>query len=376
MGSAGWMRLAAVSLVALTVLMAGCGGEEKEVGLMPSPTATAPSPTVEATSAADESTPEPEVTLLAVGDIMLGRGVAGRVAQYGPNYPFTEVMPLLRDADIAFGNLEAPLTERRSAAEKDYVFRGSPTAAEGLAWAGFDVLSLANNHALDYGYEGLQDTVAALQEQGIAFVGTGDNEAAAHSPVILTVNGLRVAFLAYVNLPNDGVSGFSVRNTAADEGRPGVAWGDVDRIMADVAVTREQADVVVVSLHTGLEYRESPSDLQRRLARAAVDAGADLVLGHHPHVLQRIERHKGALIAYSLGNFVFDFDETDYNVPGLPSSLSVMLKVTLTRAGVESFELVPMRLDVNEYRPIPASGQDAEAVLDRMQELTNLDDSP
>jgi poly-gamma-glutamate synthesis protein (capsule biosynthesis protein) len=132
----------------------------------------------------------------------------------------------------------------------------------------------------------------------------------------------------------------------------------------------------VVSLHAGTEYQEEPTALQRELAHAAVDAGADLVLGHHPHVLQGIERYKGALIAYSLGNFVFDFDETDYAHSGLPSAQSLILKVTLGREGVRDFEVLPVRIDPLEARPYLVDGEDAAAVRARMERLSAALASP
>ena len=361
-----WLAtVAAVCLLAALAMACADDGESQP------PTAV---PIVTATPAATEqpSPPavEPTITLAAVGDVMLGHTVAEAIGRYGADYPFQQVAAALREADIAFANLEVPITAGGAPAQKDYVFAAPPQAVDGLAGAGLDIVSLANNHVLDYGVVGLEDTLAALDRAGIAATGAGEDEAAARRPAILSVEGLRLAFLAYVQVPNDSVSGFGEDELAAGPTRPGVAWARREAVVADVEEAARQADLVVVSLHAGPEYQEEPSALQRELAHAAVDAGADLVLGHHPHVLQGIERYKGALIAYSLGNFVFDFDETDYAHPDLPSAQSLILKVTLGREGVGEFELLPVRIDPEEARPYLVDGGDAAAVRARMERLS------
>lgn len=302
---------------------------------------------------------------------MLGRSLGEGVRQFGPLYPFEHVSEALRGADLAFVNLESPLSEGGAPAPKDFVFRGPPEAAQGLAQAGIDIVSLANNHALDYGLRGLEETRAALETARVAYAGAGDNEAAARSPVIIERNGLRLAFLAYVNTPRDSVSGFDVSQTAATGDGPGVAWATPEAVATDVAAATSQADVVIVSLHTGSEYQEPLSDLQVALAHAAIDAGARLVLGHHPHVLQGIERYGEGLIIYSLGNFVFDFDQLDYAQPGLPSTLSAVLQVQLRKEGVLSCQLLPIAIDPADGRPHPADDEEARAVLERMARLSD-----
>jgi poly-gamma-glutamate synthesis protein (capsule biosynthesis protein) len=182
---------------------------------------------------------------------------------------------------------------------------------------------------------------------------------------------LRLAFLAYVNVPNDSVSGFELERTAATPGRAGVAWGHSGDVARDVASARRQADVVIVALHSGTEYSPNPNAVQRELAHAAVDAGAALVLGSHPHVLQGIEFYRGAPIIYSLGNFVFDLDDADRRQPGLPSVLSGICRVTLTKQGVSGVRFLPAVIDQRESRPIPVSGAAARPVYDRLYRLTD-----
>jgi len=302
---------------------------------------------------------------------MLGRSLGEGISASGPNSPFEFVGQTLSGADIAFVNLEAPLTDGGEPANKDFVFRGPPAGAKALADAGLDIVSLANNHMLDYGPTGLADTMSALKAEGIAYAGAGENVHAARAPSVLQKFGIRVAFLAYVSTLSDSVSGFDVSSTQATEDRPGVAWLTPETVAADVAAAKLASDVVVVSMHTGNEYRDAPSALQVAAAHAAIDAGAALVLGSHPHVLQGLETYKGGLIIYSLGNFVFDFDFVDYSFPGLPSALSAMLRVRLTKAGVVKCDLLPLIIGETDGRPRPASGTDADRVLERLRRLSD-----
>ena len=192
--------------------------------------------------------------------------------------------------------------------QKSFDLKAPPQAAQALALAGFDLVSQANNHAMDFGYAGLTDTQKYLGQYGIATVGAGANAAAAQTPVIITRNGLRMAFLAYVDVPPEK-SGFDPHTWAATASSPGVAWADPEQIRADVQAARQKADVVIVLLHSGIEITDVINNIsanQRLDAQTAIDAGAALVIGSHPHVLQQIEPYHGGLIAYSLGNFVFD----------------------------------------------------------------------
>ncbi len=312
------------------------------------------------------------VVLDAVGDIMLGRSLPTLMAQRGTEYPFAAVQPVMAAADLRFGNLEMALTSRGTAARKDYVFRAAAeqtTAA--LRAGGFNLLSLANNHLTDYGAEGVTDTLQALRAVGIAFAGAGPDAAAAHAPALVTVHGLRVALLAYVNVPDDSVSSFRAQSMAAAPGRPGVAWGTAEAVRRDVTAARTSADVVIVSIHAGYEYTANPNGVQRELARAAIDSGAALVLGGHPHVLQGIEYYRGVPVVHSLGNFVFDLDADDRRQPGLPSVLTAIVRVTLDRQGVRTLRLIPAIIDEREGRPVPVEGADARRVLDRLYRLTD-----
>lgn len=275
-------------------------------------------------------TPSREVVLAAVGDMMLARTIGNRLQSQGGEVIFGKVSHLLQAADLAVGNLECAIGLRGEPQPKSYRFLAPPVAALALSQAGFDVLSLANNHILDYGLEGFEDTLRYLGVQGIWTVGAGWNADQARAPLILERNGLRVAFLAYVDVPVESRSKFNTRTWEAAAEKAGVAWLHTSHVAEDVAAARQEADVVVVLFHNGWENRSEPNDFQRLQARTAIDAGAALVIGSHPHVLQEVEEYHGGLILYSLGNFVFD----DFV---MPANYSVIFSIRLTPAGVAGY---------------------------------------
>ena len=305
-------------------------------------------------------TPDGVVTIAAVGDVMLARDLITLMDEHGPLYPYERVLDLLRDADITIVNLEGALTERGLPVEKLYNFRTPPRFAAGLTEAGIDVVALGNNHTADYGVVGVQDTLAALDDVGLLYSGAGMDEAAARAPAIVEVEGLRIAFLSYTD---------QLVNMFAGLYQAGVAYADVASITEDVGAARLVADVVVVSIHSGKEYVDEPTAVQQELAHAAIDAGALLVLGHHPHTLQRLEEYGGGLIAYSLGNFIFDLDAEDLESLGPRAFETVVLYVTLTRGGIVDVRMAPVFIDPFENRPRPATDDEAAAILRRLGEL-------
>ena len=302
---------------------------------VPTPTST-PSPSPAPTPPPTPSPPPARVVLAAVGDVMLGRSVGGRLESEGAGVAFAGVRHILAGADIAVANLESAIGVTGAPAPKAYTFRAPPVAVEALALAGIDLVSLANNHSLDYGLESLAETRALLAERGILSPGAGPNRAVAHAPATVEREGLRVAFLAYVTVPVER-GGYDPSTWEATDNRPGVAWLDIPTMIEEIAAARRDADLVVVLLHFGLEWEMQPSAAQREQARAAIDAGATLVIGSHPHVLQPLEAYGDGLIAYSLGNFVFDgfWD---------PANDSAILLVELTAEGIASYELVPITI--------------------------------
>ncbi len=296
--------------------------------------------------------PQEEITIAAVGDLMLGGRTGPFLEQYGPDYPFQDVMPVLKQADLVAGNLESPISTRGTAVEnKKFTLRAGPAAALALKSAGIRVVSLANNHAMDFGPLALQDTLAALDENAILYTGAGMDLEDARAPAIMKIKGKTLAFLSYsLTFPLEFF---------ASAGQPGTAPGYADFVKADIEKVRPAADLVVVSFHWGAELLTAAKDYQIELGRHAIDWGADLVLGHHPHVLQELEVYKGRLIAYSLGNFVFGSESNRTNV-------SMILLLTFRGNTLAKVEAVP--IDVNNYRvrfqPKVLLGKTAGEVLD------------
>jgi poly-gamma-glutamate synthesis protein (capsule biosynthesis protein) len=303
---------------------------------------------------------DPQVELAAVGDLMLARAI-GQVLEGGDlAHPFEYVLHQLQDADMTVGNLESALGEGGIPEDKGYTFRAPPQAAQSLALAGFDLLSLANNHAMDYGPMLLLDAILALEKEGVAAVGAGRNDTAANQPYSITINGLEFAFLSFVDVPQE-FRGFDTRSWQAQHSRPGLAWADAGQMQTQIGQAKGDADIVIVLLHSGYEYVPQPSPPQITAARTAVEAGADLVIGHHAHLLQPVEFNPDGLIVYGLGNFVFE----DAGPPE-----SAMLRVWFDADGVRELQFVPVRLD-EQGRPHPVAGEAAEAILANIYSLTN-----
>lgn len=275
----------------------------------------------------------PVIQMAAVGDIMLDRSLGYVIQeQNSPQYPFFNVAPILTAADITVGNLECALGDIGEPAPKRYTFQAPPEAVTALQLGGFDVISLANNHAMDYGPEALLQGISLLQQGNIAPIGAGANLAAARAPYLTQVNGLTMAFLGYVDVPIEASTHFDTETWTATDTAPGLAWARPEWITEDVTAVRPAADLVVVVLHSGLEYIDEPGEEQMAAAKAAIDAGADIVIGHHAHILQGIEFYNGGVIVYGLGNFAFEID-------GNPST--AILNVWLDPNGVRQLELIP-----------------------------------
>lgn len=281
--------------------------------------------------------PPQEITLAVVGDIMMDRGVGERIDAEGTRGVLDSVRDELTSADLTIGNLETPIGEQGTRAAKRFAFLSDPATVEVLTDGGFDLVTLANNHILDYGVTGMQSTQTLLDDAGIRHVGVGRNEAQAHRPTTLEVGGMRLAFLAYLNMPVER-SGFDAGTWTAGADTPGVAWGEPDRVASDVAAARADADHVIVLLHSGWEKTETLSPEQQDLGNAALDAGASAVLGSHPHRLQSWTEQDGRLVAWSLGNFVFDYPT------GTPETDSAILHLKLDAEGVTEVDWTPVSI--------------------------------
>ena len=324
-------------------------------------TETAPAP-VPAASAEPTEPPLPSgpatITIAAVGDMHFDRKVREAINRSGGTAPLAHVADRLSAADIAVGNLESTLSELGTRnAQQDYTFKGDPRGVEGLALAGFDFLSLANNHALDCGSEAMLDTIARLEANGIGHAGAGADKAAAWTPAVRDVNGTTVAFFGFSHiLP----SGFVATDTSAGIAR---GRGNMDAVEAAIRAAKEQYDYVLVSFHWGVEYQDHCNGDQVADAHRAIDAGADMVLSHHPHVIQAVEYYNGKLIAYSLGDFVFDHYSRK-------TGEAFILEAELGPNGVANARAVPVYLDDTYGVPDYVTGREATVILERLKTIS------
>lgn len=274
------------------------------------------------------------ISLFFVGDIMLNRGVDYMVKKEGKEdfkFPFLKTAPYLKEADILFGNLESVISDKGKKVGSIYSFRANPESIDGLEYAGFDVLSVANNHVFDYDREAFEDSLERLKRAGIAYVGGGFSEKEACSPVIKEIKKTKIGFLAFTNLGSE--------NWEAKENLAGICWLD-EEIPEKIKKAKENVNLLIVSLHFGQEYKTEPTQEQKHFAHLSIDSGGDLVIGHHSHVVQPVEEYNNGWIAYSLGNFVFDQGFSQKTMEGL------MLEVVVKKGKIK--EVIPVGIKINK----------------------------
>lgn len=324
-------------------------------GVAPVEQAEASEPT-ETVAPAHESRPA-TISIAAVGDMIFDRKVKDLVNARGGEAPLAEVAKRLSNADVTIGNLESTLAKSGTRNEaKDVTFRGHPDGIKGLELAGFDAVSIANNHALDYGFDPMRDTISALDGAGIGHAGAGANKNAAWTPATIDVNGTKVAYFAFTHILPPGF--------LASDDRPGVASGKMDmQLVADaIRQAKKTHDYVIVSFHWGVEYEDFANGDQVKKAHQAIDAGADMVLAHHPHVIQGVEFYNGKLIAYSLGDFVFDHYSRK-------TGEAFILEAQLGPNGTPEAVAVPVYLDSNG-KPEYVHGSEAGDILNRLKKIS------
>lgn len=324
------------------------------------PTASA-SPTQAATPsqtpAAGSATPAgAQVKLAFVGDVIMASTVESLLQKNGYDYPYKDVLPLLQSPDLTIANLETPITKRGTAQTKDYVYKSPPEALPAFVDAGFDLVNLANNHSNDMGTEGLLDTFDALDKAGIKRFGAGRDAAEAFRPVIVEKNGIRIAFLGFSRVVPE-------QSWKAGINHPGVAdtYSYVPAVAA-IEAARKDADLVVVSAHWGVERNSKPEPYQTELAHRFIDAGADLVVGHHPHVLQGIESYKDKWIAYSLGNFIFTTNAVKETLE------TIVLQATCTKERSCSLNAVP--IFTQWAKPVVMNEEDGKKLFTRLSGIS------
>ena len=353
--------------VSLTILLAlnSCPGASCQERPSENPPKTAEPPTVPPQPQAKASGSVPgSIRISWVGDIVME--VPWRQQMLPPNELFDGVRERLKSSDLAIANLETPLTDwteqtpykDKAAVEagKDVILRvGSPQAAQALAQGGIKVVGLANNHTMDFTDHGLLDTFDHLRKAGVLFAGAGENLAAAEDALIVQIKGRRIGILSF--------SDVVPRYSWAEENHPGIATGkEADRVVAAIHRARPKVDILILLLHWGTQFVQEPIPRQQFLAQQAQRAGADLILGAHPHVLQGVGCLGRVPVVYSAGNFVFP-------TMSLPTRRSAVFEFEFPLSGPPSLHLVPVLID-EQGAPQLVDGDTRLDILSEMSKLS------
>lgn len=273
-------------------------------------------------------------------------------------YPFALLKSTLMEGDMGFANLEGPVTlEGERVTDKTFTFKMAPESLDGIIGAGFTLFSIANNHILDFGETGLRNTLQFLTAKGAYFAGAGMTITEARAPAVINVRGLRIGLLAF--------SATFPESFYAGEIKAGTAFPNEEYLEQDIPKAAAITDLLIVSFHWGQELMESPKDYQIELAHKAIDLGAKLVLGHHPHVPQGIEAYHGGLVFYSLGNFVFgSYSERVKE--------SIVARVFFSPGAPITAEVIPIDVLNRKvlFQPRPLTGRKARSVLEHLQEIS------
>ena len=279
---------------------------------------------------ADRSADQPDITLCVAGDWAPIRQFRS-IIEDEPTAVYGDLLPILQAADLSIVNLEAPLSDRGTPVDKSgSVFKGEEKHVAGLAAVPFDVVTLANNHVFDYGLDAFQDSLKVLEENDIRYTGAGMSKEEAAGPLIVEKKGIKV-----------GIVNFSEGEdlTAAQDGQPGVMGWDIGTVTRTIAALKEEVDFVLAISHCGIEYIPFPPPYVANAFEQAADAGADVVIGHHPHVPQGLSFYKNTPICYSLGNFIF-YQETDLKY----RRLGYMVNIGVKDQSLVSLDLVPYKI--------------------------------
>ena len=320
--------------------------------------------------------PPQTIKLAAIGDIALTHDYDRILLNKDAYYPFEKVRDILKSNDIVFGNLEAPVSLRGEIYPLKCSLRTNPDYLVALKDAGFNLLSLANNHILDYGETAFFDTLDTLTGCGIKWFGAGKNLEDARKPAVLNINDIRIGFLGYCDVVID--SPFY-----ASKDKRGIVPLNLEYVRQDIFRLRGQVDCIAISIHWGHENWGYPSPEQIRMAHEIIDYGADVIFGHHPHVLHGIEKYRRGIIAYSLGNFIFSDILWDWtNKAGDKVACTVkmteknretgILLMEVNRQGVSSHDFIPCHISKN-LQPVPVKDARSRSMnIARLSERISL----
>jgi poly-gamma-glutamate synthesis protein (capsule biosynthesis protein) len=287
-------------------------------------------------------------SVILTGDTMLSRNVEWRsLEENNFDLPFTCISGFLHESDIVFTNLESPLTSGKNL-KKGLQFRGDPRFAAALKRAGVTIVSLANNHIMDQGVSGLDETITNIEKTGILYIGA-DRSNLSDTSVIIKINNLRIGFLAFTDCLN------SLRKSSYGRDRV-IDYKEPSRVLDAVKKLKKKTDVVVVSLHWGIELSAEPAEQQRMLAEKIVDAGADIIAGHHPHVIQPYIKIGNGHVFFSLGNLIFDQMSKE------ETRSSILIKVIIEKKKIEKIEAYPLQIGM-AYNPDFCRGDKAVQVF-------------
>lgn len=329
--------------------------EEKVINsIQPTPASTTDHEVVEEVPKEDA-----RVTLAFVGDILQGEYINTLLKENGYNYPYEKALFSLSSADYTIGNLEMPFTKNGQPMdpnEKTYVFKGNPEALSGLVYSGIDLVTLANNHTLDQGLEGLYDTMTHLDEHGIKHIGAGKNETEAYTPHVVEINGVKVAFLAASWV-------LPIAEWKATKYQGGLAETyDPTRILSAIEKAKQDSDIVVLYVHWGVEKSNKPEKKHVDMAKKYIDAGADLIIGSHAHTLQGFGNYNDKWIAYNLGNFVFSA------YPKAGQAETGVLHASCTKQADCELSFVPMKTIIGQ--PTPLENESREQLLAYLESIS------
>ncbi|MGF7050242.1 poly-gamma-glutamate synthesis protein (capsule biosynthesis protein) [Paenibacillus sp. DS2015] len=247
-----------------------------------------------------ESLTKTNIKLVFVGDILLDGYVGDQITKFGANYPFVKVAPILKKADMAFANLETPVSLRGKAADKMFAFRSKPTSLKGLIYAGIDGVTLANNHILDYGQDAMLDTLLHLNKYNIGYTGAGKNIKEAFKPYTQTIKGKKIAVIGVSRVLSDP-SWYAGKKSAG-----AASAYTLEPMLSEIKKSAKANDFTIMYIHWNQEFMDYPEKYARTMAKQMIDSGADIIIGSHSHCLMGIEYYKNKPIYYSLGNFIFN----------------------------------------------------------------------
>ncbi len=332
-------------VVAALVVVAGlpgCPAGQEQPGLAAAKLTPVPEPA---------PPPPKKLHLAAVGDIMLDRWVGKKLAANGCAIIVEQVAEQLREADIAFGNLECPLsTVGAHQPSGACIFRADPKTVKVLVLGGFDIVSLANNHTLNSGKAALMQTLEHLEEAGIAYVGAARDKERGSEPTFFAVRDIRIGFMAYTDL-SFGHGSYSKVDR------------ELTRLRAQIQEAKNNCNLLIASYHWGEEYRRKPTSRQVRVAHASIEAGADVVLGHHPHVLEGVEIYRNKPILYSMGNFIFDQRSGERMESGI-------FDLHYTQGKGWRIEMTPVGIPRSRLGPEYATGERRTRILERFRGMS------